>query len=452
VILAIDQGTTGTTCLVVDAELHVHRRGYAELPQHFPRPGWVEHDPEEIWQSVLAAAEEAGLDGVDTIAITNQRETTLLWDRVTGRPVAPAIVWQDRRTAPRCRELDADLIRERTGLVPDPYFSATKLEWLLREHGRAGLAFGTVDTWLVWKLTSGQLHVTDATNASRTMLASLRTLDWDDELLALFGVDRELLPRIVRSDVAVGEGELLGVRAEIHGIAGDQQAALFGQGCHSAGEGKATYGTGSFVLVHTGDDTSPPPPGLLKTAAADGYAFEGSVLVGGAALQWLRDGVGVLSDAAESEALAQSVDSTDGVVFVPALTGLGSPWWDAEARGLIAGITRGTTKAHLVRAALEAIAHQVADVVEALPDPPSVLRADGGATGNAFLMQFQSDLLGIPVEVAAERETTALGAAALAAGHGARVAVGAVYEPSLSRDAAVAHRLAWRTALNRSRT
>jgi glycerol kinase len=452
VILAIDQGTTGTTCLVVDADLHVHRRGYAELPQHFPRPGWVEHDPEEIWQSVLAAAEEAGLDGVDTIAITNQRETTLLWDRVTGRPVAPAIVWQDRRTAPRCRELDADLIRERTGLVPDPYFSATKLEWLLREHGRAGLAFGTVDTWLVWKLTSGQLHVTDATNASRTMLASLRTLDWDDELLALFGVDRELLPRIVRSDVAVGEGELLGVRAEIHGIAGDQQAALFGQGCHSAGEGKATYGTGSFVLVHTGDDTSPPPPGLLKTAAADGYAFEGSVLVGGAALQWLRDGVGVLSDAAESEALAQSVDSTDGVVFVPALTGLGSPWWDAEARGLIAGITRGTTKAHLVRAALEAIAHQVADVVEALPDPPSVLRADGGATGNAFLMQFQSDLLGIPVEVAAERETTALGAAALAAGHGARVAVGAVYEPSLSRDAAVAHRLAWRTALNRSRT
>ena len=209
-ILAIDQGTTGTTCLVVDDELHVHRRGYAELPQHFPQPGWVEHDPEEIWQSVLAAAGEAGLDGVDTIAITNQRETTLLWDRVTGRPVAPAIVWQDRRTAARCRELDADLVRERTGLVPDPYFSATKLEWLLREHGRAGLAFGTVDSWLVWKLTSGQMHVTDATNASRTMLASLRTLDWDDELLALFGVDRDLLPRIIRSDEAVGEGELLG--------------------------------------------------------------------------------------------------------------------------------------------------------------------------------------------------------------------------------------------------
>ena len=451
-ILAIDQGTTGTTCLVVDDELHVQRRGYAELPQHFPRPGWVEHDPEEIWQSVLAAAGRAGLDGVDRVAITNQRETTLLWDRATGRPVAPAIVWQDRRTAARCRELDPDLIRERTGLVPDPYFSATKLEWLLREHGRAGLAFGTVDTWLVWKLTGGDVHVTDVTNASRTMLASLDTLDWDDELLALFAVDRALLPRIVRSDEQVGEGELLGTRLSVRGIAGDQQAALFGQGCHRAGEGKATYGTGTFVLVHTGDDASPPPHGLLKTAAADGYALEGAVLVSGAALQWLRDGLGVLADAAESEALARSVDSTGGVVFVPALTGLGSPWWDADARGLVAGITRGTTRAHLVRAALEAIAHQVADVVDALPDPPAVLRADGGATANAFLMQFQSDLLGIPVEVAAERETTALGAAALAAGHGARVGVGAVYEPELSRDAALAQRQAWLTALNRSRT
>ncbi|HEX7526328.1 MAG TPA: glycerol kinase GlpK, partial [Gaiellaceae bacterium] len=423
-ILAIDQGTTGTTCLVVDDELRVQRRGYAELPQHFPRPGWVEHDPEEIWESVLAAAAQAGLDGVDTIAITNQRETTLLWERATGRPVAPAIVWQDRRTAARCRELDASLIRERTGLVPDPYFSATKLEWLLHEHRRPGLAFGTVDSWLVWKLTGGDVHVTDATNASRTLLASLATLDWDDELLALFGVDRALLPRIIRSDEPVGEGELLGSRFAIRGIAGDQQAALFGQGCHTAGEGKATYGTGSFVLVHTGDDASPPPHGLLKTAAADGYALEGAVLVSGAALQWLRDGLGVLGDAAESEALARSVDSTGGVVFVPALTGLGSPWWDAEARGLVAGITRGTTRAHLVRAALEAIAHQVADVVDALPEPPAVLRADGGASANAFLMQFQADLLGIPVEVAAERETTALGAAALAAGHGARVAVG----------------------------
>jgi glycerol kinase len=451
-ILAIDQGTTGTTCLVVDEELRVHRRGYAALPQHFPRPGWVEHDPEEIWRSVLAAAEAAGLDGVDTVSIANQRETTILWERATGTPVAPAIVWQDRRTAARCRELDAALVRERTGLVPDPYFSATKLEWLLREHAATGLAFGTVDSWLVWKLTGGTVHVTDRTNASRTLLAALDPVAWDDELLELFGVDRALLPRIARSDEVVGEGELLGVPVRIKGIAGDQQAALYGQGCHAAGEGKATYGTGSFVLVHTGDDASPPPRGLLKTAAADGYALEGAVLVGGAAIQWLRDGLGVLANAAESEALAMSVDSTGGVVFVPALAGLGSPWWDAEARGLIAGITRGTTRAHLVRAALEAIAHQVAGVVDALPARPSILRADGGASENGFLMRFQADLLGIPVEVAAERETTALGAAALAAGRGARVAIGEVYEPAASRDQVESLRTAWATALNRSRT
>jgi glycerol kinase len=457
VILAIDQGTTGTTCLVVDEELNVLRRGYAGLPQHFPRPGWVEHDPEEIWQSVLAAATSAGLDGVETVAITNQRETTLVWDRATGEAVAPAIVWQDRRTAERCRALDAALIRERTGLVPDPYFSATKLEWLLREHAssspsRDRLAFGTVDSWLVWKLTGGSVHATDATNASRTLLVSLETLDWDDELLALFGVERSLLPRIVRSADLFGEGMLLGRRVEIRGVAGDQQAALYGQGCHVAGEGKATYGTGTFVLVHTGDDASPPPHGLLKTAAADGYALEGAVLVSGAAVQWLRDGLGVLVDAQESEALARSVASSDGVVFVPALTGLGSPWWDADARGVISGITRGTTRAHLVRAALEAIAHQVADVIDALPEPPAVLRADGGATANAFLMQLQADLLGVPVEVAAERETTALGAAALAAGHGARIAVGATYEPTLGPAERQALRGAWLSALDRSRT
>jgi glycerol kinase len=452
VILAIDQGTTGTACLVVDDELNVLRRGYAELPQHFPRPGWVEHDPEEIWQSVLAAAGAAGLDDIDTVAITNQRETTLLWDRATGEPVAPAIVWQDRRTADRCRELDAALIRARTGLVPDPYFSATKLEWLLRENARDGLAFGTVDSWLVWKLTGGEVHATDVTNASRTLLVSLETLDWDDELLELFGVDRVLLPRIARSEDVFGEGTILDRRVQIRGIAGDQQAALYGQGCHTAGEGKATYGTGTFVLVHTGDDASPPPHGLLKTAAADGYALEGAVLVSGAAVQWLRDGLGLLADVAESEALARSVDSSGGVVFVPALTGLGSPWWDADARGLISGITRGTTRAHLARAALEGIAHQVADVVDALPEPPAVLRADGGATANGFLMQLQADLLGLPVEVAAERETTALGAAALAAGHGARVAVGATYEPVLGPDERLALRDAWRGAVNRSRT
>jgi len=452
VILAIDQGTTGTTCLVVDEALNVVRRGYAELPQHFPRPGWVEHDPEEIWQSVLAAAGQAGLDGVDTVAITNQRETTVLWDAASGEPVTNAIVWQDRRTAERCRELDVELIRARTGLVPDPYFSATKLEWLLREHGRDGLAFGTVDSWLVWKLTGGTVHATDVTNASRTMLVDLASLDWDDELLALFGVERSLLPRIVRSDAPLGTGELLGRRVELRGVAGDQQAALYGQGCHRAGEGKATYGTGSFVLVHTGDDASAPPHGLLKTAAADGYALEGAVLVSGAAVQWLRDGLGLIADAAESEALARSVDSSEGVVFVPALTGLGSPWWDADARGLVAGITRGTTRAHIVRAALEAIAHQVADVVEALPEPPAVLRADGGGAANGFLMQLQADLLGVPVEVAAERETTALGAAALAAGRGARVPVGGTFEPKMAGDQVETMREAWRTALNRSRT
>jgi glycerol kinase len=451
VILAIDQGTTGTTCLVVDEDLTVLRRAYAELPQHYPRPGWVEHDPDEIWASVLAAVEQVGLGGVEAIGITNQRETTVLWERATGRPVAPAIVWQDRRTADRCRGLDAALIRERTGLVPDPYFSATKLEWLLREHPADGLAFGTVDSWLVWRLTRGAVHATDATNASRTMLCSLTTLDWDDELLALFGVDSGLLPRIVPSGAEVGQAQLDGLSVPIRGIAGDQQAALFGQGCHGPGEGKVTYGTGSFVLVHTGTAAPEPPHGLLATAAADGYALEGAVLASGAAIQWLRDGLGLLADAAESEALARSVDSTGGLAFVPALAGLGSPWWDPDARGLVSGITRGTTRAHVVRAALEAIAHQVADVVDALPERPTVLRADGGAAGNGFLMQLQADLLDLPLEVAAEPETTALGAAALAARRPARARVGRAYEPRMSRDEAESMRALWTTALNRTR-
>ncbi|HKU58189.1 MAG TPA: glycerol kinase GlpK [Gaiellaceae bacterium] len=447
-ILAIDQGTTGTTCLAVDDDLSVLGRGYRELPQHFPRAGWVEHDPEQIWQSVLGAAADA-LDGepVDAVGITNQRETTLLWDRATGKPVAPAIVWQDRRTATRCRELDASFITAKTGLVPDPYFSATKLEWLLQEHDAEGLAFGTVDSWLVWQLTQGELHVTDRTNASRTMLAAIDTLDWDDELLSLFGVDRKLLPRIVESGDDVGEGELLGQTVAIRGIAGDQQAALFGQGCHAPGEGKATYGTGSFVLVHTGDDASSPPSGLLKTAAADGYALEGAVLVAGAAVRWLRDGLGLIADAAQTEALARAVDSTGGVQFVPALQGLGSPWWEADARGVITGLTRSTTQAHLARAALEAIAQQVCDVVDALPERPAVLRADGGATANRLLMQLQSDLLQLPVEVAAERETTALGAAALAARKGVRIPVAETFEPSISADEAEIRRAEWRVAL-----
>jgi glycerol kinase len=447
-VLAVDQGTTGTTCLALDDELNILGRGYRELQQRFPRPGWVEHDPREIWRTVEEAAREAGGEP-DTVAITNQRETTVLWDRRTGEPVAPAIVWQDRRTAERCRELDTDLIRAKTGLVPDPYFSATKLEWLLREHGaRDGLAFGTVDSWLVWKLTGGERHVVDVTNASRTMLVNLETLDWDDELLELFGVPHALLPEIVPSAADVGEGELNGRTVRIRGIAGDQQAALYGHGCHLPGEAKATYGTGSFVLVHAGDDAGAPPPGLLKTAAADGYALEGAVLVSGAAVQWLRDGLGLIDSAADTEALARSVPDTGGVQFVPALTGLGSPWWDPDARGLVSGLTRGTSRAHLVRAALEAIAQQVADVLDALPEPPTVLRADGGATANCFLMQLQADLLGIPVEVAAERETTALGAAALAAGRETGVHVGAVYEPTMSADEVAGLREAWRRALD----
>jgi glycerol kinase len=459
VILAVDQGTTATTCLVVDDDLRVLGRGATELPQHFPQPGWVEHDPEEIWATVLASAHAALAAAalpaaeLDTVAIANQRETMLLWDRRTGRPIAPAIVWQDRRTADRCARLDPDLIRERTGLVPDPYFSATKLEWLLQRTGaHDGLAFGTIDSWLAWRFTRGARHVTDRTNASRTMLCSLESLDWDDELLALFGVERSLLPEIIGSGDTVGEGELFGAAIEVRGLAGDQQASLYGHGCHRPGEGKATYGTGSFVLVHTGDDASPPPYGLLRTAAVDGFALEGAILVAGAALQWLRDGLGLIASAGESESLATSVEDAGGVVFVPALAGLGSPWWDADARGLIAGLTRGTTRAQLVRAALEAIAHQVADVVESLPSPLQALRVDGGATANRFLMQLQADLLGVPVEVAADPETTALGAAALARGTSARVAAGAVYEPRLGRARVEEARAAWAAALDRART
>jgi glycerol kinase len=470
VILAVDQGTTGTTCLVVDDELRLRGRGYAELPQHYPRPGWVEHDPEEIWASLLTAAEAAvraaGTRPADlrALGITNQRETTVLWERATGRPVAPAIVWQDRRTAERCRELPGDLIRARTGLVPDPYFSATKLEWLLARSGlpQDELAFGTVDAWLVWKLTDGREHVTDRTNASRTMLLGLDALDWDGELLELFGVERGLLPRLAGSAEVVGECELLGVTLPIAGIAGDQQASLAGHGCFERGEAKATYGTGSFVLAHVGAARERAPEGLLETAAApSGYAHEGAILASGAAIQWLRDGLGVLADAAASERLAREAGSAGGVTFVPALAGLGSPHWDADARGLISGITRGTSRGQLVRAALEAIAFQVADVLELLPGGVEVLRADGGASANGFLMQLQADVLGCPVEVAAEAETTALGAASLAGraiglwaddeSIRALVRTGAVFEPSADRGWVDTRRADWRLALRRAR-
>ena len=475
-ILAIDQGTTGTTALVVDEELRVLGRGYREIGQDFPKAGWVEHDPDEIWQSVLETAEEAlaraGLrpTGLAAIGVTNQRETTLVWDKKSGRPVYPAIVWQDRRTVERCRELPADLVRRRTGLVPDPYFSATKLEWILErsEQPHDDLAFGTIDSWLIWKLTAGDVHVTDPTNASRTMLLDLETLTWDDELLDLFGVARELLPEVVSSSGVLGEADLLGARVPIAGLAGDQQASLFGHCCVSAGDAKATYGTGCFILVNAGAVFEPPPDGLLATAAAvtsdapAQYALEGAVLTAGAAIQWLRDGLEIIGDARESEALARQVDSTEGVVFVPALTGLGSPHWDPEARGLVSGITRGTTRAHLARAALEAIAFQVADVLDACPGEVAQLRVDGGASRNSFLMQFQADLLGTPVDVAADMDTTALGAAALAglaveiwpdaAALRAFPRTGGHYEPTMSRDEVESRKLAWQVALRRTRS
>jgi len=474
-LLAIDQGTTGTTCLVVDDELRPLGRGYREIRQWYPQPGWVEHDPDDLWQSVLDAAQRAlaaaGVSAADlsAIGITNQRETTVLWERRTGTPVGRAIVWQDRRTAARCRELPADLVRAKTGLVCDPYFSATKLEWLLAESDlpQRELAFGTVDSWLVWKLTGGRVHATDETNASRTMLLDIAGREWDDQLLDLFHVDRELLPRIVASGEVVAETDLLGATVPIAGIAGDQQAALFGQACFEPGEAKATYGTGSFVLVNVGGSPAPPPEGLLKTVAArlagqpQVFALEGAVLVAGAALQWLRDGLGVLEDAAESEAVARSVESTDGVVFVPALTGLGSPYWAPDARGLVSGLTRGTTRAHLVRAALEAIALQVADVVAAVPGGVRLLRADGGAAANGFLMQLQADLLGAPVEVSADVEATALGAAALAglavgAWRGTDEVVpllrrgGRRYEPAGDSTQLGALREAWQLAVRRA--
>jgi glycerol kinase len=426
VLLAIDQGTTGTTCLVVDEELQPRGRGYREVPQHFPRPGWVEHDPEELWKSVVGAAEEAlaaaGIAAGDlsALGITNQRETTVVWDRLSGQPVHRAIVWQDRRTAERCKELPRDLIRDRTGLLPDPYFSATKLEWILSGRQTGDLAFGTVDSWLIWKLTGGEVHATDVSNASRTLLLNLETLDWDPDLLDLFGVPPSALPTLMPSSAVVGEADFLGATVPIAGVAGDQQAALFGQACFEPGQAKVTYGTGSFVLVNAGGESAAAPEGLVRTVAwclgtaPPVYALEGSVFVTGAALQWLRDGLGILESASEAESLASALDGNDGVYFVPALTGLGSPHWVPEARGLISGLSRGTTRAHLARAALEAIAFQTADVLDAMELDLDVLRADGGGAENTFLLQFQADIARVPVEVPVEKETTALGAAALA--------------------------------------
>jgi glycerol kinase len=478
VILAIDQGTTGTTCLVFDEEGRIRGRAYSEFEQHFPRPGWVEHDGAEIWEVTRtvakAAIADAGIEGaeLDGIGITNQRETVLAWDPESGEPVHRALVWQDRRTAARCEELRAAgheaLVRERTGLTIDPYFSATKIEWLLRNAEiPARAVFGTIDSWLLFKLTGR--HLTDFSNAARTMLFDIRRLGWDPELCALLGVDPARLPEPLPSAGVFGTTSEFGGEVPVAGVAGDQQAALFGQACHLPGMAKNTYGTGSFVLLNTGSEPPSPPKGLLATVAWAGlgettYALEASVFVTGAAVQWLRDGLGVIEAAAETEALAASLESNDGVYFVPALTGLGSPYWDPYARGTLVGLTRGSGRAHLARAALEAIAYQTVDAVRAQEAASgkalSELRADGGAVANRWLMQFQADVLGVPVVVPEIAETTALGAAYLAG-----IACGlwspervremwresARYEPCMAaseRDALLAD---WRRAVERSR-
>jgi len=435
VVVAIDAGTTGVRSRAVFADGREPIASYREFPQYFPRPGWVEHDAEEIWQAVLATLRDVTsrlAEPVAAIGITNQRETVVAWSARSGAPLHRAIVWQDRRTADRCGELAPHLatVRARTGLVLDPYFSGTKAAWLLREGGVASgpdLRIGTVDAWLVWRLTGGASFVTDPSNASRTMLFDIREMRWSPELCDLLGVPLAALPEVGPSSGVLGriaDGLGLPAGVPIAGIAGDQQAALFGQACFDVGSAKNTYGTGSFVLMNVGTTCPPPTEGMLTTIAwrlgdaAPVYALEGAVFVTGAAIQWLRDGVGVLAHAAESEALARSLVWNDGVYFVPALVGLGAPDWEANARGTIVGLTRGTTRAHLARAALEAMAYATRDVLGAMREQGGVpfdrLRVDGGASANNWLMQFQADVLGVPVERPAMVETTALGAAGLA--------------------------------------
>ena len=477
-ILAIDQGTTGSTCLVFDDNGHIAGRGYAEFGQQFPQPGWVEHDAEEIWRVTrsvaLRALAGARIDGrqLDAIGITNQRETVVGWDRDSGKPIHNALVWQDRRGAARCDELRAGgfepLVRERTGLVLDTYFSATKIEWLLKNAPGADRAdFGTIDSWLVHRLCGE--HRTDLSNASRTMLFDIFSRSWDSELCEMFGVDPESLPEVMPSAGTFGTTTEFGGEVPVTGIAGDQQAALFGQACHQPGTAKNTYGTGSFVLLNAGEEAPVPDSGLLATIAWGideqvTYALEASIFVTGAAVQWLRDGLGIIKQADETEALASSLDSNDGVYFVPALTGLGSPWWDPYARGTIVGLTRGTGRAHIARAALEAIAYQTVDAVRAQEKSAGrrleILKADGGAVSNRWLMQFQADLLGVPVVVLEIPETTALGAAYLAGigcGKWSQSDVAGMwkasrtFEPRMDRDEADALMTQWHRALERSR-
>ena len=439
-ILALDQGTTSSRTIVFDHAGNAQASAQKEFRQIFPTPGWVEHDANEIWATQLHTAQEAlaraklSPTDIAAIGITNQRETTVVWDRDTGVPIHNAIVWQDRRTAGRCDQLKARgltaMIKRKTGLVVDAYFSGTKLEWILknvagaRAKAKAGkLAFGTIDSWLVWNLTGGQVHVTDPSNASRTMLFNVRTLDWDDELLKLFGVPRSVLPVVASSSEVYGETTLFGGRVPIAGIAGDQQAALFGQACTQPGMVKNTYGTGCFMLMNTGTKPIASKNNLLTTVAwrignRTEYALEGSIFIAGAVVQWLRDGLGIIKSSSEVEALAAQVTDPEGVYLVPAFAGLGAPHWDQYARGLIAGVTRGTTAAHIARAALEGIAFQVADVLRAMEADAHIklkeLRVDGGASANNLLMQFQSSLLGVPVVRPKVTETTALGAAYLA--------------------------------------
>ena len=443
-LLAIDQGTTSTRSILHGPELTPRASAQQALPQHYPAPGWVEHEPEDIWAGTVATLRDAlAKGGVEArqlagIGITNQRETTLLWDRASGRAVARAIVWQDRRTAPHCARLQAEgaapLLAARTGLLPDPYFSATKLAWLLDNVGgaraaaeRGDLAFGTVDSFLLWRLTGGRVHATDATNASRTLLYDIRDGDWDEELLRLFRIPRALLPEVRDSAAEFGTTEpgLLGAAVPIRGIAGDQQAATLGQACFSPGMVKSTYGTGCFLLLNTGEEAVASRNRLLTTVAWQlggkrTYALEGAIFIAGAAVQWLRDGLRLFAEAAESGRLAAQADPAQAVYFVPAFVGLGAPYWDAEARGAILGLTRGTGPAEIARAALESVAFQTRDLVEAMRDDwaaggtQTVLRVDGGMTASDWTMQALADLLGAPVDRPEVQETTALGAAYLA--------------------------------------
>jgi glycerol kinase len=494
-VIALDQGTTSSRAIVFDETGTPVASAQREFKQHYPEPGWVEHDPDDLWRSQRECAREAlrsaGLKAEDIVAcgITNQRETTLLWDRQSGQPLHKAIVWQDRRTAPLCAELKEvgaeSLVQERTGLVLDPYFSGTKLAWLLdnvpgaRSRAERGeLAFGTVDTWLVWNLSQSRTHVTDPTNASRTLLFNIHMGDWDPELLKLLRVPRAILPDVYPSSHAFGmmAPSVLGAPVPITGIAGDQQAALFGQGCHRHGMAKNTYGTGCFLLLHTGERVVRSANGLLSTAAPQlghaldardaerAYALEGSVFIAGAVVQWLRDEMKFFESSAEVEALAAGVLDNGGVYLVPAFAGLGAPHWDPHARGAIVGLTRGSSRAHLARAALESIAYQSADVLEAMQKDAgerlAELRVDGGAAANDLLMQFQADILGVPVVRPKVLETTALGAAYLAGlatdVWKSREQIAAqwredrVFEPRMSRDEAGSLLARWREAVRRS--